>query len=301
LKNKPNLDSDHFNESQRQSWNSVANGWKKWWPTFEHYAQKVNDRLVELAGIDEGYRVLDIATGIGEPAITAAKKVGAKGYVLGIDISTEMLSIAKQRANSLELENILEFKEADAETIDLPSCSFDAILCRWGLMFFPNLSTTLTYLYKVLSPGGRIAAAVWSEPAKVPKLYTAIDIVARELGVRSDSVVYRKALSPFSLANATALKDVFVQAGLKEVTLEYHNVVFEFASPEDYTDFAMSIIGPIQSMFANEDEKKKRKIWMLVRDEVIRKYDAPANAHSKMTQSGSIIMDNESVCIAGIK
>lgn len=77
------MDSGHFNESQRQSWNSVANGWKKWGPTFEHDAQKVNDRLVELAGIDEGYRILDIATGIGEPAITVAKKVGAKGYVFG--------------------------------------------------------------------------------------------------------------------------------------------------------------------------------------------------------------------------
>ena len=105
----------------------MANGWQKWWIAFEHDAKKVNQRLVELAGIKEEYRILDIATGIGEPAITG-KKGRAKGYVLGIDISAKMLSIAKQRANSLGLENIIEFKEADAETIDLPASSFNAVL-----------------------------------------------------------------------------------------------------------------------------------------------------------------------------
>lgn len=117
----------------------MANGWQKWWKAFEQDAQKVNERLIELAGIEEGYRVLDIATGTGEPAITAAKKVGDKGYVLATDISPQMLSIAKRRANSLGLESIIEFKEGDAETIDLPASSFNAVLCRWGLMFFPNL------------------------------------------------------------------------------------------------------------------------------------------------------------------
>ena len=154
------MDSSQFKESQRQSWNGVANGWQKWWIAFEHDAKKVNQRLVELAGIKEEYRILDIATGIGEPAITAAKKVGAKGYVLGIDISAKMLSIAKQRANSLGLENIIEFKEADAETIDLPASSFNAVFCRWGLMFLPNLTMTLINMHKLLSPDGRIARCV---------------------------------------------------------------------------------------------------------------------------------------------
>ena len=295
------MDSSQFKESQRQSWNGVANGWQKWWIAFEHDAKKVNQRLVELAGIKEEYRILDIATGIGEPAITVAKKVGAKGYVLGIDISAKMLSIAKQRANSLGLENIIEFKEADAEAIDLPASSFNAVLCRWGLMFLPNLTMTLINMHKLLSPDGRIAAAVWSEPAKVPKLYTAIDIVARELGIPSNSVAYIKALSPFSLANTATLKDAFIQAGFKEISFEYQNVIFEFASAEDYTDFAMSIIGPIQSMLAYEDKKKKQEIRDLVRNEVARKYNTPAGANGKMTKSSSISMDNESICIVGRK
>jgi ubiquinone/menaquinone biosynthesis C-methylase UbiE len=295
-----NSDTSQLKESQSQSWDSVANGWQKWWVAFEHDAQKVNQRLVELAGIEEGYRILDIATGIGEPAITAAKKVGAKGYVLGIDISTKMLSIAKQRANSMGLESI-EFKEANAETINFPASSFNAVLCRWGLMFLPNLAMTLINTYKLLSPGGKIAAAVWSEPTKVPKLYTAIDIVARELGVSTNSQAYGRALSPFILANTALLKDTFVQAGFKEISFEKHNVIFEFASAEDYTDFAMSIIGPIQSMLANEDEKTKQEIRSLVTDEVARKYKTSINTNGKATENSTISMNNESICIVGRK
>jgi len=285
----------------------VAEGWQKWWKTFEQDAQKVNERLVELAEIKQGDKVLDIATGIGEPAITAARKVGIKGHVLAIDISPQMLNIAKRRAISFRLQDIIEFKEIDAERIDidlqplLPQySSFNAVLCRWGLMFVPNLTSTLKSIYKVLSSGGKVSAAVWSEPAKVPKLYTAIDVVTRELGI-SDSPSYSKAHSPFSLANITRLKDAFIQAGFKDVSFEYLNVIFEFASAEDYTDFAMSIIGPIQNMLANEDEKRKQEIHKVITDEVDRKYSAPANPDDKITKSSSISMNNESICITGRK
>jgi enediyne biosynthesis protein CalE5 len=92
-------------------------------------------RINELAEIKPGYKVLDIATGNGEPSITAVKKVGSsgKGHVLATDISPQMLSFARQRAASLGLQGIIEFKEGDAQTIDLPPSTFDAALCRWGI------------------------------------------------------------------------------------------------------------------------------------------------------------------------
>jgi ubiquinone/menaquinone biosynthesis C-methylase UbiE len=154
------LNSKQYKEGQRQSWNSVAAGWQKWWKTIEIGAEKVSSRLIELSDIKLGSRVLDIATGIGEPAITAAKHVGSSGHVLAIDISSQMLSIAEQRAISLGLQDVIEFKEGEAETIDLPTAKFDAVLCRWGLMFLPDLSTGLSNIYRSLVDGGRLAAAV---------------------------------------------------------------------------------------------------------------------------------------------
>ena len=80
------FDPDKFKANQRQSWDSVADGWQKWWKTFENGAQQVSDRLIELAGIRPGHRVLDIATGIGEPAISAEKIVGKDEHVTATDI-----------------------------------------------------------------------------------------------------------------------------------------------------------------------------------------------------------------------
>src|SRR5918999_481074 len=136
-------DSEQYKEGQRQGWDTVASGWQKWWKITETGADKVSRRLIELADIKQGSTVLDIATGIGEPSITAANQVGNSGHVLAIDISSQMLSIAKQRAISLGLEQVIEFKEGDAETIDLSASTFDAALCRFGLMFLPDLRNSL--------------------------------------------------------------------------------------------------------------------------------------------------------------
>jgi ubiquinone/menaquinone biosynthesis C-methylase UbiE len=300
-------DSEHEEYKKRsqqcQSWDNVARGWQKWWKTFEKDAQKVNERLVDLAEIKPGDRVIDIATGIGEPAITAAKKVGVEGYVLATDISPQMLAIAKERTVSLGLQNIVEFKEVDAEKIlDLqqhqPLSPFAAVLCRWGLMFFPNLASTLTNICKLLSSGGRIAAAVWSEPAKVPKLYTAIDIVTQKLGISSTAYAhYTEILSPFSLANINIVNNALVEAGFKDIHTEYLNITFEFLSAEDYTDFAKQIIAPIHNLLANETENRKEEIWKAVTEEVARRYYIDDN-----NSTGSVVrMDNECIIIVGRK
>ena len=92
------LDSKEYKEAERQSWDSVANNWQKWWKTIERGAEKVSRRLIELAAIKPGSKVLDIATGIGEPAITAANQVGTSGHVLATDISPQMLSLAETKS-----------------------------------------------------------------------------------------------------------------------------------------------------------------------------------------------------------
>ena len=124
------FDPNQFKMAQREGWDSVAKGWKEWWEPIEKGAQKLSQRLIELAEIKSGQRVLDIATGIGEPAITAAKLVGSSGHIIATDISVQMLAIAKEGAAYMGTQNIIEFKESDAENLDLANSSFDAALCR---------------------------------------------------------------------------------------------------------------------------------------------------------------------------
>ena len=100
----PNSDAGRLRRDQRQDWESVAAGWQRWHRTFENGAYKMSDRLIDMAKIKPASKVLDIATGIGEPAITVAKCVGTSGHVLATDISLQMLSIARQRAIAEHLE-----------------------------------------------------------------------------------------------------------------------------------------------------------------------------------------------------
>ena len=104
-----------------------AAGWKQHWAIWERAAQHVNARLVELARVDAGHQVLDIATGLGETAFTAARRVGPAGRVVATDVAPEMLALAQEGARTLGLQKI-EFREMDAEAPDLSERTFQAIL-----------------------------------------------------------------------------------------------------------------------------------------------------------------------------
>jgi ubiquinone/menaquinone biosynthesis C-methylase UbiE len=279
---------NQFKESQRQSWDSVSGGWQKWWKTVGNGAQNVSNRLVELAHIKAGDKILDIATGIGEPAITGAKQVGDNGHVLATDISPQMLSIAKQRAAFLGLENVIEFKEGDAETIDLPASSFNAVLCRWGLMFLPNLSGFLSNIHRTLASDGYLAAAVWATPDKVPFLALPISILRKETHTPAPAP---GTPGPFSLSDEIQLKKLLAEAGFKDVHTERLNAVFEFDSAEDYTLFQQETTAPAVAMLANEAKSRQDEIWSMV-TEATKKYS---------DNSGHVKFSNEAICITGKK
>ena len=123
------FDADRYKASQQQDWDGAAAGWDRWDPVLERGAQPVSDRLIEWANVQPGHRVLDIATGTGEPAVTAAQKVGAGGRVVAIDQAPHMLDVARARAESLGLSN-LEFRMSDAEVFEFSEDTYDTILCR---------------------------------------------------------------------------------------------------------------------------------------------------------------------------
>ena len=284
-----NIDSKQFKEAQRKSWDSVAIGWQKWWKTFEKDAQNLSNHLVELAKINSSSKVLDIATGIGEPAITAAKKVGnGNGHVLATDISPQMLSIARQRAASIGLQDVIEFKEGDAETISLPDSAFDAVLCRWGLMFLPDLGEGLSNIYASLVNGGYLAAAVWASPDKVPFLSVSMKTVVKETG---KPMPPSGTPGPFKLADQSIITDALSKCGFKDIVVERINVIFTFSSPEEYTQFNQAIAAPINAMLADQSQERKEEIWKAVTE----------SASSYVDATGNVKLDNESICICAKK
>jgi enediyne biosynthesis protein CalE5 len=221
-------DSEKLKREQREAWNDAAAGWQKWWPTFERAAQRVSDRIVELAGIKPGDRVLDIATGNGEPAVTAARKVGAPGHVVGVDQSPGMLRIARERAAAIGLTNV-EFIESDAEQLALQERTFDAIICRWGLMFMPDLAATIKRLHALTKPTGGFATAVWSTRDKVPLISAGADVIRKIANLPPPPA---GALEPCRLADTSILQSALEAAGYRGVHIEPLMVRFEFESVE---------------------------------------------------------------------
>ena len=163
------VDRDRVRREQREFWNNAAPGWKNMWRGLDRAAQHVSDRLVELARVKPGDRVLDIATGSGEPAITAARKVGPTGIVVATDQSPAMLELARERCSALGLRN-LKFVETDAESLAVEERDFNAALCRWGLMFVPDLDAVARRVAQLLVGGASFATAVWGAPEKVPMI-----------------------------------------------------------------------------------------------------------------------------------
>lgn len=281
--NPDSFDPVQYKTSQKESWSNVAAGWKKWWKTMEHCAKPASERLVGLAGLGPGHHVLDVATGIGEPAVTAAHRVGRTGKVVATDQAPLMLTIARERAAELGLTN-LEFHEVDAEALDFPEQSFDAVLSRWGLMFLPNLPQALTHMHRLLKKGGRLAAAVWAAPPKVPFISVAMGTVRQQLRVPPPPPGM---LGPFSLADVTILEGALKQVGFSGVSSEPLTLTFEWASAEDYTRFQQDIAAPIIAMVAKESPERQATVWHAITE--------AARQHAG--SDGRVRMAGEAICV----
>ena len=113
------IDPAVFKAQQREQWSNIAQGWRRRWAAYAQGAQPLSDRMMNLAHVAPGQRVLDVATGIGEPAMTAARQVGPSGSVVAIDQAPQMLAVARERMQAAGIRTV-EFVEGDAETAALP-------------------------------------------------------------------------------------------------------------------------------------------------------------------------------------
>ena len=281
----PAFDPRQYKADQRHEWGVSASGWKQHWAIWERAAQHLNVRLIELAHIATGHRVLDIATGLGEPALTAARRVGPTGWVVATDLSPQMLVLAREEAHTLGLQN-MEFREMDAEAPDLPPHTFQAILCRLGLMFLPHLHTALSALRQLLVPGGRFAAAVWGPPEHAPAISLPITMVRRALQMPPPP-----AGSPgvFSLADAHRLEQSLSQSGYTAVHTERLTVMLEYASIDEFIHERQATSATLRTLLEDVPASEQAAIWRMVTDAMCPYADA----------AGIIRMPNEVLCVVG--
>ncbi len=264
------FDSVKYKAGQRQEWNTTAPRWQDWWQYIEPGLQPISDRMMELADIRPGQVVLDVATGIGEPAVTAARRVEPLGHVIATDLSSEMLALGRKRVAELGLQNI-DFREMDAEALTFPEKSFDVILSRLGLMFLSDVQGALERMRKLLLPGGRLVAVVWGAPQKVPFARLPMEVAMRELQLPPPAPGMP---GVFSLSNADHLERILTGAGFAQVQIEPTMLTIEMASAEDYIRFQQAILASFNTMLAKYSAEQQAKVWQAIL-EAARKYTLP--------------------------
>ena len=254
------VDAGEFRGGQRQQWDKAAAGWRKWSEMIDAAASGVSDRLVELAGVQEGSRVLDVAAGYGEPSLSAARATGPAGAVVATDISAEMLAFGRERANAAGLENI-EFVESDAVSLDFPQDSFDAALSRWGIIFEPDGEGAAARVRGFLKPSARMAIASWGPPEQVPFLAIPMRTAVQRLQVEPPAP---GTPGPLSRPTPEALGGLLEGGGFADVEVEEVTVPFEFESPEQFTSFVREIAPPITAMLAPYPPDVQEETWAAI-------------------------------------
>ena len=279
------IDPKEFKAAQLAGWEGAAGGWRKWKHRFEPATVDLNRMLVELAGIRPGHRVLDVASGIGDPALEIARRTGSKGSVLATDFSPEMLAVARERAQAEGLAH-LETRTVDAENLDLPRASFDAATCRWCLMLILDPAAVCRGVHRALKPGAKFAAAVWGAPERVPFLAIPGMVAIREAGVPPPPP---GTPGPLSMGEPGLLEAVMNGAGFRDLVTETVEVVFDFASPAEYAD----LLDDMSASLRRALEDKPAEVRARVRSGIERAAEAHRSA------DGRVKLVNETRCVRG--
>ena len=153
---------EKFRQQLRKDWTheETVFAWRKWHKEIKSFTRGVTEALLAEAHLRPGLEVLDLASGVGDPALSIAVAVAPSGRVVATDLGSGMISLAAELAGKQGLHNI-EFREASAESLPFPDASFDLVTCRFGAMFFPDLQKALHESLRVLKAGGRLSFAVW--------------------------------------------------------------------------------------------------------------------------------------------
>ncbi|WP_324671325.1 class I SAM-dependent methyltransferase [Hymenobacter sp. GOD-10R] len=242
-------------EQQKTTWNKFSAGWRKWDNFTTNWMRPVGEEMIGALQLKDTDIVLDVAAGTGEPGLTIATIV-KNGKVIITDLAESMLDVARDKAIAAGVSN---YETAVCDVCELPfdDETFDAVSCRFGFMFFPDMLMAAKEMVRVLKPGGRIATAVWASPDKNPWVTTIMSAINKNLAVPTPPP---GAPGMFRCGSPGLLADLFKQAGVQAVAEKEVTGKMNCGSNDMYWSLMTEVAAPVVAAMSNADDAVKEKI-----------------------------------------
>ena len=251
------FDPGKYKETTREQWQEAAEAWHRHAPTLNAWLGPATERMLDLAGVGPGQRVLDVAAGAGEQTLAIARRVGPGGSVLATDLSPRILEHAAAEAQLAGLANVTT-RAMDGENLDLPDGSFDVVVSRVGLIYFPDQHRALSEMRRVLAPGGRVAAIVYSTAERNGFFSAPVSIIRRRANLGPPLPGQP---GPFSLGAPGVLQTAYERAGFRDVAVEIVPAPLRLPDATACLQFERESFGALHQMLASLDEPGREAAW----------------------------------------
>ena len=261
----------------RTQWEGAAPGWARWEATVATWMAPATETMLTMAGVDVGARVLDLASGAGSQTLLAARRVGAQGDVVASDIADSMLHHVRENAHAAGLDNVTTLAGA-AEDLDLAAESFDAVICRLGLMLFVEPAKALAAVRRALKPGGKIAVVVFTTPATNPFMAKPMQILLRHAG-KAPPAPGQPGI--FSLGASGVIEHLFTRSGFVGIEQRTFAIPLRMSSAAQALDMMREAFGAYRAVVSDRPEAIRIAAWAEVAEtlktfETTKGFEAPA-------------------------
>lgn len=265
------FDPTQYKTTTRRQWEEAADAWHRWGTLLETWLGPATELMLDRAGVGAGSSVLDVAAGAGGQTLNAARRAGPSGRVVATDISPTILAFAAQVVADAGLDNV-ETRELDGETLgDIEAETFDAVISRVGLIYFPDQQRALAGMRHTLRPGGRIAAIVYSTAERNGFFSLPVGVIRRRAQLPPPLPGQP---GPFSLGTAGVLEQALATAGFHDITVDAVDAPVRLPSAADCVRFERESFGALHQMLAGVTEGERDDVWAEIHTE-LRQFEGP--------------------------
>lgn len=251
------FDPLQYKATTREQWQVAAEAWHRWGPALEDWLGAATEQMLDIAGVGPGSHVLDVAAGAGGQSIAAARRTGPGGRVVATDISPAILDYATRAAAQAGVK--VDTQELDGEALgDLPPASFDAVISRLGLIYFPDQRRALAGARNALRPGGRFSAIVYSTADRNQFFSVPVGIIRKRALLPAPEPGQP---GPFSLGGAGVLQGALEQAGFRDVSVQAVTAPLHLPSAADCVRFEKESFGALHQMLSSVLVDEHASVW----------------------------------------